>query len=121
MLKSVELLGGWRPMCFNCSGQISALEPMPRTILGLKDALSRERRKRDRRIGKSDSRVFQYERRVGERRTVARDGYSTIEDDMIIEITIEATPDAGGGEDFDELTQIRELIRELHPVRAAAG
>jgi hypothetical protein len=118
MLRSVELLGGWRPMCFNCSGQIASLDPMPRTITGLKDALSRERRKRDRRSGKPDTRVFQYERRVGERRMTSRDGYAIIEDDMIIEITIEAEPEVAG-EDFDELTQIRELIQELRPARVA--
>ena len=62
--------------------------------------------------------MFQYERRVGERRMTARDGYSIIEDDMIIEITIEAQPEVAG-EDFDELTQIRELIRDLRPAQVA--
>jgi hypothetical protein len=116
LLKSVELLGGWRPMCFNCSGQVGALEPMPRTIHAIKDAISRERRKKDRRVGRADTRVFQYERRVGERRMVARDTYDCIDDDMIIEVTFE--PDAPG-EDFDDLTQIRALVRELRPVDIA--
>lgn len=114
-LKSVELFGGWQPMCFNCAGQLLHLDPMPATIAGLRDAVSRERRKRDRRIGKPDSRVFRYERRVGERRT-ARDEYPIIDDDMIIEVTVEASPD---GEDFDDLTQIRELVADLRPASLA--
>jgi hypothetical protein len=116
----MEILGGWRPVCFNCSGQIALLEPMPRTIPGIRDALNRDRRKRDRRIGKADTRVFQYERRVGERRT-DRGSYSLIEDDMIIEITVEP-PDSGSVEvDFDDITAIRDLVRELRPSELAAG
>lgn len=114
-LKSVELFGGWQPMCFNCAGQLLNLDPMPSTIGALRDAVSRERRKRDRRLGKPDTRVFRYERRVGERRT-ARDEYPIIEDDMIIEVTVEASPE---GEDFDDLTQIRELVAELRSVTLA--
>src|SRR6185503_10881019 len=77
VLKMVELLGGWYPMCFNCAGQILHLEPMPPTLAALRDAVSRERRCEDRRAGKPDTRVFRYERRVGERR-VAGDGYDRI-------------------------------------------
>ena len=105
VLKSVELFGSWKPMCFNCAGQVLALEPMPATIAELKIAVSRERRRNDRRIGKADSRVFRYERRVGERRS-ERD-VAAIDDDMIIEVTVDA--DAGAF-DFEELTQIRERI-----------
>lgn len=111
-LKMVELFGAWRPMCFNCDGQIAQLDPMPLTLEAVRLAVSRERRRRDRRIGKPDTRVFQYERRVGERRT-GRDGYPSIEDDMIIEVTIEPVTADGDGEDFEELTAIRELVREL--------
>ena len=32
---------------------------------------------------------------------------------MIIEVTFDAEP--SGGEDFEDLTQIREMIRELRP------
>ena len=110
-LRTVELFGAFQPMCFNCSGQMAAFDPMPRTLAALRDAVSRERRKRDRRIGKPDSRVFRYERRVGERRT-GREVYAIIEDDMIIEVTIEDEPVV-----FDEqdLTHIRELVAELRP------
>jgi len=124
LLKSVELFGGWKPMCFSCSGQLLHVDPLPLTIAGLKDALSRERRKKDRRIGKVDSRVFQYERRVGDRRTdrVDASGGSAAssaaagqrglielaDDDLIIEITV-----ADEGMDFEDMTQIRELVRDL--------
>ncbi len=113
VLRSIELFGSWKPMCFNCTGQVMALEPLPTTIAGLKLAISRERRRLDRRIGKPDTRVFRYERRVGERR--AERDVAVIDDDMIIEVTI----DADASEiDFDELTQIREKI-ELPLVKAS--
>ena len=114
-LKTVEIHGAWMAMCFNCAGQLCGLEPMPKTLAALREAVSRERRKRDRRFGKPDTRVFRYERRVGERRT-ARDGeYPSVDDEMIIEVSV----DAAGGEDFDELTQIRELIADLRPADLA--
>ena len=52
------------------SGAPSSIRCRP-TVAGLKEAISRERRKRDRRFGKPDTRVFRYERRVGERRAGA--------------------------------------------------
>jgi hypothetical protein len=105
VLKSVELFGGWKPLCFNCAGQLLHLDPLPATIPALKAAVSRERRRQDRRIGKPDTRVFRYERRVGDRRMV-RDDCPLVDDDMIIEVTVELDPDV----DFDDLTQIRDLV-----------
>ncbi|HEV7556816.1 MAG TPA: hypothetical protein VGO00_15225 [Kofleriaceae bacterium] len=105
-LKSVELFGGWMPMCFNCAGQLMHLDPLPATIVGLKEAVSRERRKLDRRHGKPDTRVFRYERRVGERRDV-REAYAVIEDDMIIEVSMGPHDDVDV--DFDDMTMIRDL------------
>ena len=106
VLRTVELYGSWKPMCFNCAGQLLSLNPMPATIAELRIAVSRERRRKDRRIGKVDSRVFRYERRVGERRD-ERD-VAPIEDDMIIEVSIEPDPMA-----FEDLTTIRELVTHL--------
>jgi hypothetical protein len=106
-IKSVELFGGWKPMCFNCAGQVLDMQPMPSTIAELKEAVSRERRKVDRRIGKVDSRVFRYERRVGERRS-ERD-FPLIDDEMIIEVSYDSAP----VEDFEDLTQIRQMIADL--------
>ncbi|MBA3817758.1 MAG: hypothetical protein H0X17_02620 [Deltaproteobacteria bacterium] len=114
VLKSVELHGSWLPMCFNCAGQLLHLDPLPATLAELKVAVSRERRATDRRFGKPDSRVFQYERRVGERRS-ARDEYPTVDDEMIIEVIV-APADAGDDGDFEDITRIHELIRELRPL-----
>ena len=111
-LKTVELFGNWKPMCFNCAGVIFALEPMPKTIALCKEAVSRERRKKDRRWGKADTRVFVYERRVGERRA-GREDIPAVDDDMIIEVSIDDAEPAG--ESFEDITQIRELVRELRP------
>jgi hypothetical protein len=107
MLRSTELWGGWQPMCFNCSGQVHALPQVPRSIAELKLALKRDRRDRDRRYGKSDTRIFRYERRVGERRAGRGDGDAApIDDDMILEITVEAEPEVS----FDEMTRILERV-----------
>lgn len=105
LLRSVELWGGWQAMCFACAGQALALDPVPRSAAELKVMLRRERRDRDRRIGKSDGRVFRYERRVGERRAGRGDGeVDAIDDDMILEIIVEEAPI-----DFEDMTRIREL------------
>lgn len=115
VLKTVELFGGWKPMCFNCSGQLLHLDPLPKTLAEMRLIISRERRKNDRRIGKVDSRVFRYERRVGERRS-GREDFPAVDDDMIIEI---AVAEGGAGDDFEDLTQIRELIHDLRPTELA--
>jgi hypothetical protein len=115
-LKTVELYGGWKPMCFNCSGQLLHLVPLPPTLAALRELISRERRRLDRRIGKADSRVFQYERRVGERRALRGD-YPVVDDDMIIEVTIER--DDAIELEFEDLTQIRELVQDLRPAELA--
>ena len=114
VLKTVELHGGWHAMCFNCAGQLLHLDPLPATMSELKTLVSRERRASDRRIGKLDTRVFQYERRVGERRA-SRDEYPVIDDEMIIEVTIEDDETV----DFEDITQIRELVLELRPASLA--
>jgi hypothetical protein len=116
VLRSVELLGSWQPVCFNCHGQIHALVTVPPTLTELKIVLERERRNRERRIGKPDTRVFRYERRVGQRRvspstSLRMNGVDeadlAIDDDMIVEITIEPADHA---EVWEELTMIRELV-----------
>lgn len=113
VLRAVELFGSWKPMCFNCSGQLLALTPMPTTIAELRLAISRERRANDRRFGKADSRVFRYERRVGQRRHT-REVTSQIDDDMIMEILVE---EDSPGLDFEGLTSIREMVGHLRPVQ----
>lgn len=103
LLRSIELWGGWQPMCFSCAGQALSISPPPTSVEALREAIARDRRGRDRRFGKPDGRVFRYERRVGERRT-GRDE-APIDDDMIIEITVELEHDV----DFEDMTRIREL------------
>lgn len=104
-------------MCFNCHGCTIQLEPMPQTVSALREAVSRERRKRDRRWGKPDSRVFVYERRVGERRFGREDEAPQVDDEMIIEVTVDA--DVGDIVEFEDITAIRELVRELRPTELA--
>lgn len=106
-------------MCFNCHGVIGQLDPMPQTVAQLKDAVSRERRKRDRRWGKPDSRVFVYERRVGERRSPRESDLPLVDDDMIIEVTVDADAGPGDAIDFDDITAIRDLVAELRPSELA--
>lgn len=125
LLRSVELLGGWHPMCFSCHGQVQTLEPMPTTVADLRIALTRERRTNDRRVGKTDTRVFQYERRVGQRRELRDGEWVSIDDEMIVEMSIEGDdlgpvkpvaviaplPMAGAGDnDFEDLTRILERV-----------
>jgi hypothetical protein len=112
VLRAVELFGSWKPMCFNCSGQLLAMTPMPTSIAELRLAVSRERRAKDRRFGKVDGRVFRYERRVGQRRHT-REVTAVIEDEMIIEVFVE---DESPGLDFEGLTTIREMVSHLRPV-----
>lgn len=125
MLRGVELHGSFFPMCFSCAGQAMVLDPMPPTIAALKQQLTRERRGVDRRIGRPDTRVFQYERRAGQRRAGREDG-EQIEDDMIIEIFVQddvgvaativapvgpfGLHDELEGQDGEDLTRIRELM-----------
>jgi len=118
VLRAVELYGSWKPMCFNCAGQLLHLAPMPATMAELRLAVSRERRRTDRRWGKPDSRVFRYERRVGERRT-SREDFPPIEEEMIIEVSLDDRPTDDGME-FEDLTSIRELVEHLRPVGIAS-
>lgn len=111
LLRFVELWGGWQPMCFNCAGQTLSLDPMPATVGELKEALSRERRARDRRIGKPDTRVFRYERRVGERRALRDDDAAMIDDDMIIEVLVEEDI----SQDFEDMTRIFATLSASSP------
>lgn len=119
VLRAVELYGSWKPMCFNCAGQLLALSPMPPTIADLRLIISRERRRTDRRWGKGDTRVFRYERRVGQRRT-SRDEFPPVDDDMIITVEPVLVGEDEGME-FEDLTSIRELVQHLRPVGLAAS
>jgi hypothetical protein len=96
LLRSMELLGAWMPICYTCSGRANALDPMPQNLAGIRTALRRERRERDRRGGKADTRVFQHDRRGDDRRgqrTERGDDWLDIDEAMILEITLEGLAD----------------------------
>jgi hypothetical protein len=101
-LRSVELLGAWVPMCHNCCARATRLEPMPQTIDEIRVRLDRERRMRDRRAGKPDTRVFKRDRRGLERRSTpgsADDHLLVVDDDIIILETIDLPEDEPGGDE----------------------
>jgi hypothetical protein len=112
-LRGVELLGAWMPMCYTCSGRTMRLDPLPQTLAGIRAELDRERRKVERRIGKPDTRVFQYDRRNGDRRDgrdAGGDDWMMIEEEMIVEMTIEDLVEPNAAEPADaDMTRIREL------------
>jgi hypothetical protein len=116
-LRSVELLGAWMPMCYTCSGRAMVLDPLPQTIAGIREALVRDRRSRERRVGKADTRVFQYDRRGDDRRgerAPTGDDWLVIDDEMILEIeeVIDGSADARDEAEAElqaDLTRIREL------------
>ncbi len=115
LLRSTELHGAWYPTCYGCAGQALALEPLPPTIAEIKALLRRDRRGPDRRSNTPDTRVFQWERRVGQRREGRADDIPVIDDDMIIEITVEDNDELLAGpthdsHEFEDLTRIRELV-----------
>lgn len=116
-LRSVELLGAWVPMCYTCSGRAMVLEPLPQTLAAIREALIRDRRGRERRHGKKDTRVFQYDRRADERRDERAAGgedWIVIDEEMILEIDelLDGSADARANADEelrDDLTRIREM------------
>lgn len=87
-LRMVEFQGSWTPMCHNCSSKALQLTPMPRTLEGVRQRLCRDRRWRERRVGKKDHRIFAIERRRDARRDAPRDETSEWLDaeDLIIEM-----------------------------------
>ena len=68
-LRLVELHAQWTPMCHNCGARAARLTPMPESVDALRTRLTRDRRARDRRDARPDTRVFPRERRTTDRRT----------------------------------------------------
>jgi hypothetical protein len=60
---------------------------MPQSIAAIRETLSRNRREKDRRWGKRDSRVFRYNRRGDDRRLPRDTSESGVDEDMIVEIS----------------------------------
>lgn len=101
------------------------LSPMPRTISGVRRALSRERRGVERRIGLDDLRAFRVNRRTGERRrdrgdlalstaiiSGEIDEVAAVDEDMIVEISDLDDELFGGSTEPGDLTQIIELVAD---------
>jgi hypothetical protein len=99
-LRLVEYQGSWIPMCHNCGTRAMRLTPMPPSLEAIRRSLGRERRWADRREGRSDSRILQKERRVGERRltSTAQPGEWLDAADLVIEIIELEDPEAACAE-----------------------
>jgi hypothetical protein len=84
-LRRIEVHGAWVPMCGNCALRLHRLEPLPRTLDGIREGLRRDRRDAERRIGLPDERSVRTERRGLERRAVglAIDGDLMLLDDVM--------------------------------------
>jgi hypothetical protein len=67
-LRLVEFQGSWVPLCHICGTRAVSLSPVPPSIEGLRQRLSRERRWGDRRMDKPDQRLLPLDRRENERR-----------------------------------------------------
>jgi len=116
MLKLVEVKGRSLPFCHGCAALMLRLHDIPDTIESLRLVLSRERRHDDRRHGKVDQRIFPRERRVGERRAPAREGFADTDprirladyEDVIIELA-----------DIEEKEQTMVRVRPAAPLDPA--
>jgi hypothetical protein len=116
MLKLVEVKGRSLPFCHGCAALMLRLHDIPDTIESLRLVLSRERRHDDRRHGKVDQRIFPRERRVGERRAPAREGFADTDprirladyEDVIIELS-----------DIEEKEQTMVRVRPAAPLDPA--
>jgi hypothetical protein len=135
-LKSMELLGSWCTTCHTCAGLVAKLDPMPTTVLGVREALRRDRRQTDRRGAASDGRSPSSERRGGDRRLERRrtsrfavpgarsssvlshepceDDLPLVDDEMVVEIAELASELESLAHDLGEvadLTRIHDLGR----------
>lgn len=110
-LKSVELLGAWVPLCFNCAGRAMRLSPMPQSLDDIRRGMARERRRHERRSGRPDTRVYTRERRGSDRRAGGgrgADDLILLDDDDIVLIELEAALEAN--ETRGEETRIVETM-----------
>jgi len=95
----VEFQGSWQPMCHNCSAKTLQLTPVPSTLEGVRQRLGRDRRWKERRVGKKDHRIFAIERRNQLRRSMRDLESEWLDaDDLIIEIA--------DAEEHEEATRI---------------
>ncbi|MBK6847832.1 MAG: hypothetical protein IPG96_09930 [Proteobacteria bacterium] len=67
-LQLIEYRRRWMPMCHTCGQRLHRMDDVPQSLLELRARLARERRAVPRRAGAADGRVFQIDRRIGDRR-----------------------------------------------------
>jgi hypothetical protein len=104
-LRLIELKGRSLPFCHGCAALVMRMPEVPDTVEELRYLLRRERRDADRRQGeKIDQRIFQRERRVGERRGPGREAFADTDPSMRLsefdEVVIELAED-----DMEEVEQ----------------
>jgi hypothetical protein len=124
-LRSIELLGSWTPVCHSCAARVAQLDPAPRSVAAVRDALRRERRQRDRRAGLADRRAVPIERRRGERRAgvdVAPGAHGTAASPSAVPPHGAACPlESATLVDDDMVIEISELASELESLAQELG
>lgn len=103
-LRSVEFQRKWLPFCHNCATKTFRMQPIPRTVEAIRQALSRDRRWQERRVGRKDNRLFPSNRRADERREAGPPKKSASDyldvTDLVVEIA------ENGGEAREDATRI---------------
>jgi hypothetical protein len=120
-LRSVELLGAWAPVCHNCSARVATLKPMPRSLADVREALRRERRQHDRRVGLADLRAVPVERRRGERRAHALASGTAAGSSAAPRDPFLCTHESAPLVDDDMVIEISELASELESLAQELG
>ncbi|MCK5798351.1 MAG: hypothetical protein KAI47_14265 [Deltaproteobacteria bacterium] len=107
-LRSVEFQHKWVTVCHNCATKTFQMQPLPRTVEAIRQRLSRDRRWVERRVGRTDRRIFPKERRVGERRQSLPTTLGEYIDaaDLVVEIVEEVAGMSSEGSLGGEATRI---------------
>jgi len=103
------------PICFNCAGRVARLRHIPRSYPELRRVLGRDRRKVERREGRTDTRVFKLDRRKNERRVAQvsarvprEEPFMLIDEEMILDIQ-ELAEEMSRSPQSADLTRIRDV------------
>lgn len=120
-LQRVELFGRWVPMCHLCAVRTRRLQPTPTDVDGIRAALHRERRRRERRHAALDTRLAPKDRRGPDRRAlpirdediVSVEALTEEERSLLTELALELTYDIPDG----EATRIRARDEIFPPSR----
>ena len=81
-LRLVEFRRAWLSMCHACATRLFKLHPLPGTLSGLRESLSRDRRLwENRRADEEDLRLSSHERRHGDRRIPLLDADAILDEE----------------------------------------